>query len=403
MPENWNMRKQMKRIINRLTSPSKLGGNPGAENFGARILNLEDVNHEMIRLWAELEGRAIESNAYLSPYFILPALKHLTPDTRPIIIIIENNEGGIRRLTGFGVFEFTYGTKKMPLPHLKAYKSTHSFLTGLLIDRDFVEPTITALFSFFCKSGSNWHGVEFVDRYGDSELTNQLDKVASRVGYPWFNYDMKNRAILIPKENGADFLPHSRMKDLRRCMKKLSGAGDVQWRVIRSKQGDREPVDASLKLEHMGWKGENGTSLLSVPGHEVFFREMIDGFSLSGRTFFTELSLNGEVIASTSNLISGSAGFAFKVGFHPAFSKMSPGILNEVEFVNNAANLFPELEYIDSGAEEGSFIDDLWEGRRTLISGFYATSSIGKRVLSGTDRLRSIKRHLTDVSRTLFT
>ena len=394
-----HMKRQMMNVLNRITFNLKPEDNidfsRNTSNFEVKVLKYEDLDSELINLWAELEGRAIESNAYLSPYFILPALKHLTPNTKPIIIIIENNEGGNRKLTGVGVFEFTYGTKKMPLPHLKAYRSTHSFLTGLLIDKNFVEPTITAFFSFFCKQNSNWHGVEFMDRYRDTELASELDKVASRVGYTWFNYDMKQRAILIPKENGANFLPHSRMKDLRRCMKKLSGAGDVQWRIIRSKQGDREPVDVSLKLEHMGWKGANGTSLLSERGHEAFFREMIDGFSLSERAFFTELSLNGEVIASTSNLISGKSGFAFKVGWNPAFSKMSPGILNEVEFVNNAVTLFPELDYIYSGAEEGSYIDELWKGRRTLVSGFYATSSIGKKVLSGTDRLRSIKRKLT--------
>lgn len=389
----------MMRIIKRLTSPSTLSCNSSAENFRVRTLNLEDLNHEIIRLWVELEGRAIESNAYLSPYFILPALKHLTPDTRPIIIIIENNEGGNRKLTGVGVFEFTYGTKKMPLPHLKAYKSTHSFLTGLLIDSDFVEPTITALFSFFCKPDSNWHGVEFVDRYGDTELTNQLDKVASRVGSTWFNYDRKLRSMLIPKESGTDFLTHSKKKDLARRMRNLRSAGEVQWQVIRSKQGNHEHIDISLKLEHMGWKGENGTSLISKPGHAAFFREMIDGFSQSERAFFTELSVNGEVIASTNNLISGKAGFAFKVGWNPAFSKISPGILNEVEFVNNAAILFPELESIDSGAEEGSFIDELWEGRRLLISGIYSTSSMGKKVLSGIDSFRSIKRKLTEISR----
>ena len=89
---------------------------------------------------------------------------------------------------------------------------------------------------------------------------------------------------------------------------------------------------------------------------------MIDGFSRCGRVFFTELCVNHEVIASTSNVVSGNAGFAFKVGWHPGYAKLAPGLLNELELIRHAPTLCAELAYIDSGAAPGSYVDDLVAG-----------------------------------------
>ena len=140
----------------------------------------------------------------------------------------------------------------------------------------------------------------------------------------------------------------------------------------------------------MGWKAEEKTSLLRRR-QDQFFREMIDGFARHGRAFFTELTLGNKVIASTSNLISGNAGFAFKIGWDTGLARMSPGILNEAEFIRNVPDLFPDLEYIDSGAEEGSFIENLWSDRQTLVSGFYATKKLSGTILNGLNTLRGIR------------
>ncbi|MBE0602785.1 MAG: GNAT family N-acetyltransferase, partial [Deltaproteobacteria bacterium] len=132
----------------------------------------------------------------------------------------------------------------------------------------------------------------------------------------------------------------------------------------------------------------------SDPSHEAFFREAADCFREKGRLFFTELSVDGAVVASTSNFISGDAGFAFKIGWRPEFAKLSPGMLNEVECIRNAPERFGNLAFIDSGAEEGSFIDQLWTGRRGLSSGFFGTTPLGKNALSVVDRVRTLKRRL---------
>jgi hypothetical protein len=122
---------------------------------------------------------------------------------------------------------------------------------------------------------------------------------------------------------------------------------------------------------------------------------MVRGFRKDKRLFITELSLDGLAIASSVNLISGGAGFAFKIGWHADFAKMSPGVLNEVEFIRHAPEIVGGLKYIDSGAVEGSFIDNLWVGRRVLTSGIFGTTSVGKRALNTGAGLRNMKKILS--------
>ena len=93
---------------------------------------------------------------------------------------------------------------------------------------------------------------------------------------------------------------------------------------------------------------------------------------------FTELSVAGKVIASTSNFCSGMAGFAFKLGWHPDYAVYSPGLLNELELIRAAPQVWGNLEIADSGSSPGSFMENIWLARRTLVSGMYATDRTGR-------------------------
>ena len=214
---------------------------------------------------------------------------------------------------------------------------------------------------------------------------------------PWGEYGCTARAMLVPTAAGEDYLTThlaSRYKAHCRSLRRLGKHGAVCWRVQRGSTVPVACVDRFLELEDMGWKGQQGTSLRARPEDERFFRAMMDGFSRCGRAFVTELCVNHEVIASTSNVVSGNAGFAFKVGWHPGYAKLAPGLLNELELIRHAPTLCAELAYIDSGAAPGSYVDALWPGRRWLTSGLYATTWLGRQVLAALPPLYRVKRWL---------
>lgn len=369
------------------------------DQFEVAALNRTELTSDLIRQWEELEARSIEGNAYLSPHFILPAIKHLTPNAAVIFLFITRINGNTKIMTGAGVFEYVQGSRQFPLPHLRAYHCIHSYLSGLLVDEAFVDSTLAAFFMFVRKYKRYCCGVEFHKRTGDTTLAGRMDLSASQLAIPWYQYDSRKRVILVPNKLSGDtvdkMLSSNMKKKLRYGRNVLSKHGEIHWNVIKGHDVDKGCVDRFLKLEHMGWKGENGTSLLSTKDGEAFFHDMIAGFSKQGHALFTELTVNNRTISSTSNMLSAKTGFAFKIGWDPEFAAASPGILNEVEFVKIAADLFPHIEYLDSGAEEGSYIGKLWTDSYSIISGYFVTKPAAKPVAALIDFVRRMKQQFS--------
>jgi hypothetical protein len=349
-----------------------------------------------------LEGKSLESNAYLSPHFAIPAIQYLEAPIKlknMMLIVVEKTTSTVSNLVGLGIFILSRGTRQFPLPHLQAYRSIHSYLSGILVDRDEPQAVMEAFFRFFCEKNAPWHGVQFEYLSSEGLQAELMMATAREYGATWHGHWNFHRAVFFPQEGGEQYVhsrfPAHRIKEFRRLWRRLEEQGKVGWKVSFGNGGTADDVDRFLVLEHNGWKGKEGTSLRSQPIHEAFFKEMVRGFRKDKRLFITELSLDGLAIASSVNLISGGAGFAFKIGWHADFAKMSPGVLNEVEFIRHAPEIVGGLKYIDSGAVEGSFIDNLWVGRRVLTSGIFGTTSVGKRALNTVAGLRNMKKILS--------
>jgi hypothetical protein len=55
--------------------------------------------------------------------------------------------------------------------------------------------------------------------------------------------------------------------------------------------------------------------------------------------------------------------------------------------------LFPDIKYVDSGAEDGSYLEKLWPEHVSMVSGFYLSNPGKKPLLQGIDFIRKVKRH----------
>jgi hypothetical protein len=368
------------------------------EGFHVRLVPFKELDAKTHAGWVSLEERALENNAYLSSRFIRPAVHHLSNPKEidaTVLLLIEKSGGGTSDLVGLGVFVVSGGDSAFPLPHLRAYSSIHSYLTGLLLDRNETENAVRSFFRFFYGHKAKWHGISFVNVAAEGPQVELISSIANECGFIWHESVRSRRAIFAPAKSDTDVstsIVGRRAKELRRLKRRLEELGEVRWKAFSGTDVSNSSIERFLEVEHMGWKGDNRTSLRSIPAHEAFFREMIAEFREAGQVFFTELSLQGTVIASTANLISGGSGFAFKVGWDPAYSKMAPGLLNEWEFIRSTPSDLRYLDYIDSGAEEGSFIEGLWSGRRTLTTGVFGTTPFGRMVLLGVKRLRRFRR-----------
>lgn len=369
---------------------------PRADTRGitTRTLRPAELTTADVQAWSALEARALEPNLYLSPHFVLPALQHLDPHLRPRLVIAEQPQGPERRLLGVALVHPAAPHRRLPLPHLSAYQSRHSYLGQWLLDRDHAADAATALLRQLQRRHPWAAAVALPDCPVDGEQAAALQEAARRIGSRCVQTHLQQRAILRPAAAGPQALRErmgsKQFSNNERCRRRLKEQGQLDWTILRSKVDDRH-LNAFLDLEHSGWKRDSGTSLRSNPADEAFFLAMARGLASEGRALFTELRLDGRAIASTANFVSGDVGFAFKVGWDEPLRKFGIGILNEAEFVQAAPTVCADLRCIDSGSQPASFIEMLWPEQRQLATVYIPLNVLGRASLAASDWLRRSK------------
>lgn len=376
--------------------PLRPGGAAPGNAATARALALDEISPTLKRQWVELADHALEPNVFLSPVFVLRAARHLTPRARPLVLAITAPRPG-GRLIGLSVFRHCARTRRFPLPHLVGYRSRHTYLGGMLLEARRPDIAADALFAFLASSDNHWHGVAFEELDARGAMGYALRDAAVRRGATWTEFDRMRRAFLDPVELADEphaLLSRRRRRDLERRERRLAELGRVSWRLLVGRDVDRDVVDRFIALEHRGWKGQRGSSLQARPDDRRFFEEVSVRLRERGQVFFTELAVDGRVIASTSNFLAGGAGFAFKIGWDDAYRKYAPGLLSEYLLLREGGDFLRRLRFFDSGAEEGSYLEALWPGRRELSAGAFATSAAARTALAGVRVARGMRQRI---------
>jgi CelD/BcsL family acetyltransferase involved in cellulose biosynthesis len=363
-----------------------------------RLRRPSELTEPEQRAWAALEGRAVEPNAFLSPHFVLPALRYLDPTAKVMLLWVERLAAGGRQVVAVGVFRGSPGTRAFPWPHLVAYQSEHTYLGGMLVDAEVLVPVVEQIQHFLQRRLSPWKGLELPKLRADGPLAQAFRALATQQQLPAQLLGPQARSMLTLADCGEALLNKAlgkKLNEINRCKRRLEEMGTLTWECLWKDGVPKSSVDAFLALEHRGWKGESGTSLQSTEAGREFFREMVRRFDGDGRrALFTELRLNGEAVASTCNFVSGTMGFAFKVGWDPDLRKLGPGMLNEVEFIRRFKD-HPnahEITAFDSGASADSFINRLWLDQRSLGLLLMPSSRMAGLALHATRRLRESRQ-----------
>lgn len=361
---------------------------------GLRVRQLRrgEWSDDFIARWRELEDRSLAPSVYTSASFILPALQHLSPRAEPVIIAVEEIDGG--QLVALGLFERCFASPRIPFPHFTAYKSVHTYQTGLLVAPERSYQSLRLLLGEVRREVA---ALEMLYRCADGSKWSELLAAASEIGWTWTEYRRFERAVLRPNDSRHSIdqtLSAKRRKAVRKALRGLDRRGEMNYRVVRDLADLESSLETFLKLEDMGWKRAAGVSLRSSPRQLAFFRTMARRFMEEDRLRVAELRLGDRVIASTVHLISGKTSYAFKLGWDTEFARQKVGILQQVLTAEHAADDFPNLETLDSCTEEGSFFEKLWPERRTIISGVFAATGLPHAVVSSIDRVRKLKRSL---------
>lgn len=367
------------------------GGGPSG-TVSASWMRWEDVDASFIDRWRCLFQTCGMGTPFLSPDFVVPAVRRLSGLVPPMIFVCEQGD----MLLGLGLFCSLGSSVRMPLRHLRAWQTPHTYCDGLLIRRDQGETVLKSFWEDLTVQGW-WHAVEF-PRFPLNEndaaiwvSTAEQFGVRSYLGTPW------TRAALHiehqPESRMLQSVSLQRARSLRRGWKSLEKFGEVRFEVVRDMTRIPRCLEDMLRLENLGWKGECWTSLASQESDSRFFREMVLGMADGGDVAFSRLLVGERPVASVVHLTAGDVVYAFKLGWDPEFERGCPGFQIKAQMAAHAGTEFPEARMIDSCAGSGSFIERVWPDRRALALKMFAVSSLGKASAGVLGGLRCLKRN----------
>lgn len=336
--------------------------------------------------WRDLERRSLLRNPFLSPSFLFPQYESWKSSPSTQLLTIIDGQGNWLLA---GLFERVAGTRQLPLPHLRAVRTEHSFITGMLVDATEREAVVETLWKFLRQQ--HLHGLWFPLFPMQSDLAGLLTERCQRDRTTVALDNLHARATVSPTDGSA--MSPKRVKSLRRGRRALEKFGDVSLRFTGCPDGDLSAVERFLFLEALGWKGEAQSALACRESEVEAFKNIALGLATRDRIRFAELALDDRVIASMCLFRSESDYYAFKIGWDPQFERGCPGFLLAAEIQDHLAQL-PRCERIDSCARPGSFLDHVWPGRKEIGSALFTTTRWGSAAAQGTRWVRDWYRQL---------
>lgn len=336
--------------------------------------------------WRDLERRSVHANPFLSPSLLLhPSRFCPRPEAAQLLTVVD----GSGRWLAAGLFEFISSSRQMPLPHLQAVQSEHSYLTGLLLDPGGGE-TVQSLWQFLDEQGL--HGLFFRQFPIASRLGDLLNEHCASLRLSVAVDDLQQRASVATEDAATtNGISDKRAKSLQKGKRAVARHGNVSLRIRGCTREDQSAIDQFLYLESLGWKGDSQSAIVSCPSDAEWFRKAATSLSDYDRIRFAEMLVDDRVFASLCLLRAQGEYFAFKIGWDPQFERGGPGFLLAAELRKQIETL-PGCERIDGCARPGSFLDHVWPGRLSIANVLFTTNRRGSIAATGTSWARSLIR-----------
>ncbi len=323
---------------------------------GDRLLALETQ-------WQDLVARADTANIFMHP-----ALAHLGSEAYPerrCRVVLAWQDTAVPRLVGIWAFAVERPPRSIiPISVLSAPAVPNAYLSTPVVDRDCLEDVLAAILDHLA-AAENLPSIVALDAMGADTATMQaLTRVLERRGSPMRIFTRSLRPKLASELDGKAYLEQalssSSRKKLRQHRRRLTEKGSLLSTILTEPQAVRSAFEEFLSLEAAGWKGRQGTALLSDPSDARFARAMIATLSARGDAAIHLLTLDARPVSMQVVLHAGPAAFTWKTAYAEALHDFSPGMLLLEEYT--AALLADRrVSYVDSCAFDDSGYMATWK------------------------------------------
>lgn len=333
---------------------------------------------EHVPAWERLVEMAAEPNAFLEPFFLLPALEHVAHSGVEVVRFEATPVSGSptrRVLCGLLVLRrrgrFSKGDG--------LWKHAYSYLGTPLVRRDATPETIAVMLDWLASRGTPLFGMEWMRADGPF-FRHYWAEVQER-GLDYWVQEQVQRALFVPDSSSAAFQARAISKKLRkelaRMRRRLAETGSLASSTLAVDAPSPELeqwIEHFITLEASGWKGRAGSAFGHIPSHATFLRTVLRAAHTQGKLMMLRVDFEGRPIAMNIAFLSGDGGFYFKIAHDEEFARYSPGLQLELDFIDTLHNR-KSVRWIDScAAPAHPMIDRLWDQRRIVQTVRVATA-----------------------------
>jgi len=372
----------------RTRRPLPGGASLSAADLGVEILGADALAREG-DAWDDLAARAVEPHPHYSRHVVAAhRAAGLVPKDLAIVIVRQGGRPAALLpfslgldLTGFGTlvgrpFASPYVTSTAPLvadgpDFARTLDALVAGLTEASNGRAWRWPLLsterrTGAWMIAAMRAAGWQ-VAVVEAFERPVLTRLADHDAYLRAHPSRN----------------------RLKDLRRRERRLAERGTVIFETATAGEPLREALDAFLRIEASGWKGEAGTALASRPATKAFAHALFREGDGPVGVRADGLRLDGRLIAVSLSLLAGGTATLLKTAYDETERACAPGLVLEAEIVRRLhATGFAER--LDSATLAGSALESFYRERETVAE-IVAVPPGGHRLV-GLDRRVALAR-----------
>ena len=126
---------------------------------------------------------------------------------------------------------------------------------------------------------------------------------------------------------------------LARYRRKMQRDYDARLEIVAQPDDFESWLDEGFRIEASGWKGEEGTAILSAPETASFYRDMARRFHERGELRLNRISLDGAVVAFSLCILCGNRLYSLKAGFDEEWKKLVPGLVLQLAIVERCFEL----------------------------------------------------------------
>jgi hypothetical protein len=310
--------------------------------------------------WADLAKRALP-NVFMNPAALTAANE--TGFARVYVLLAWDEGDAPRKLVGAWALQMRKIAPLWPAL-LEALPYNYAFLSSPVIDPAFSADVVPAFLAAIEKNPLLPNVINLQSFNAESPCYDAIIKtLAARSGEHLGLSE--NARPFVTREFGVKRSGSTRKK-LRQDWNRLSALGAVDVFNERTPAAVQGAFEVFLALEADSWKGAQGTALLCDDKDASFVRRLVSGLAEQGDASVALLRIDGAAIAAQVLMYCGTMAYTWKTAFNSDYAKYSPGALL-IDKITEELFATPGIDAIDSCSAEGSFMAQLWTGRRKMV------------------------------------